>query len=462
MAESVMKRSGMATGPEHLGGGRYIAAAQLPDNVSTTAQELITHDGVSVNGLLRTVPGATTVLVLMHPRQDFSHHVLVPEFLSRGYAVWTQGSRTQGNDLTLLHEQALLDMAAGHVFLRERGFQHVVCIGHSGGAALSVFYLQQAGRPPAARLTTSPGGKPIPLGEADMPLADALLLLAPHPGQGALLQSLIDPSVIDENDPLSVDPDLDPYNPANGFAVPPNSSSYMLEFIARYREAQRVRIERIDTVAYEAVERARQAKLRYRTTSDSADRRASLAAGVIVVHRTDADLRCVDLSLSSNDRPYGSLFGARPDLTNYGIVGFGRLTTPEAWLSTWSANATQADLAACAPEVALPILLVELTGDQACFPEDAARFAGLFPHEDVTHVRVPGRHFGAPLHDGMKSGASLAAVEMAQWLSDRFPANAQVSAERPFEPRNPRNIALLESTNAPSRALHLDSLGDHL
>ena len=45
----------------------------------------------------------------MHPRQDVTHHVLVPELLARGYAVWTQGTRSVNNDLALVHEQALLD-----------------------------------------------------------------------------------------------------------------------------------------------------------------------------------------------------------------------------------------------------------------------------------------------------------------------------------------------------------------
>jgi pimeloyl-ACP methyl ester carboxylesterase len=88
----------------------------------------------------------------------------------------------------------MLDMAAGHVFLRQHGFENVVAIGHSGGAALAALYLQQAARPPAQRLAATPGGKPVPLGEADMPLADGLMLMAPHRGQGALLQRVIDPS----------------------------------------------------------------------------------------------------------------------------------------------------------------------------------------------------------------------------------------------------------------------------
>jgi hypothetical protein len=105
---------------------------------------------------------------------------------------------------------------------------------------------------------------------------------------------------------------------------------------------------------------------RYATSNNRRDRQEALASGVIVVYRTDADLRGVDLSMDPNDRPYGSLFGSRPDLTNYGVLGFGRLTTPEAWLSTWSGLSSRAGLLRCAPSVRVPSLLVELTGDQTC------------------------------------------------------------------------------------------------
>jgi hypothetical protein len=66
------------------------------------------------------------------------------------------------------------------------------------------------------------------------------------------------------------------------------------------------------------------------------------------------------------------LFGRRPDLTNYWLVGFGRFSTPDAWLSTWSACSTNADFLRCAPGVTGPVLLVELSGDQASFPADTA------------------------------------------------------------------------------------------
>ncbi|MEV6007842.1 hypothetical protein AB0M29_13620 [Streptomyces sp. NPDC051976] len=345
----------------------------------------------------------------------------MPELLARGYAVWTQNTRGAGNDLTLLHEQALLDAAAGHTFLRDHGFATVVSVGHSGGAALAAYYIEQAGLPPAHRETATPGGKPVPLAEARMPVPDGLLLMAPHLGQGHLLMRMIDPSVVDETDPMSVDPALDPYDHRNGFTEPPTSSRYTRDFIEEYRQAQRARVERIDQVARERVAVSARARKRYANTREANDRRRSLASGVILVHRTDADLRGVDLSIDANDRPYGSLFGRRPDLTNYGIVGFGRLTTPEAWLSTWSGISSRAGLLRCATGIAVPVLLVELTGDQACFPADARELAGAFASGDVTHVRVPGRHFGAPLTEGMTSGATLAAETVSDWLRTRFP-----------------------------------------
>ena len=69
------------------------------------------------------------------------------------------------NDVTLLHEQALLDMAAGHVFLRERGFEAVVSVGHSGGAALVSFYQAQAEK---LTLTHLAHGARLSLSEADL------------------------------------------------------------------------------------------------------------------------------------------------------------------------------------------------------------------------------------------------------------------------------------------------------
>ncbi len=405
-----------------LGAGRFVAPAASPADTTTTVHLLGTTDGAAVTGLLRTVPGAQTVMAFMHPRQDLTHHPLVPEMLARGFAVWTQGTRSVNNDLALIHEQALLDVAAGQVFLRESGFEHVVTFGHSGGGPLFAFYHQQACLPPSERISRTPAGRPVKLGDAAMPVPDAAAFMAPHPGQGQLLLRLIDPSVTDEADPLSIDPSLDPYSPDNGFAPPGQDSTYSDEFARRYRLAQLERIQRLDARARELAADAAAARARFKQSGDPVDRRAAVAPRVVTAYRTDADLRSVSRQLDANARPYGSLFGARPDLTNFGLIGFGRSSTPDAWLSTWSANTTNADFVRNAPGVTAPTILVELTGDQACFPADAAAMEEALGADDLIVERVAGTHFGGPLEQGGTAGSTLAGAAIGSWLIDRFPA----------------------------------------
>ncbi|QJY49330.1 alpha/beta hydrolase [Pseudonocardia broussonetiae] len=407
------------TTTERLGAGRYLDAGARPDATATSVHELTTADGATVRGVLATVPGATTVVCLTHPRQDLTHHPLVPVLLQAGVAVWTQHTRSVNNDLALVHEQALLDVAAGLSLMRER-FASVVTLGHSGGGPLYAFYLEQAGLAPADRIATTPGGRPTGLADAVLPAVDGAVFLAPHPGQGRLLLGCIDPSVADESDPLSVVPDLDPYDPANGFAEPPHSSSYDAAFLERYRAAQRDRVARIDAVARLHLARAAEARAAAKRTGSAADRRRALAPRIMVVPRTDADPRTVDLSIDPSERPYGSLFGRRPDLINYGQVGFGRVTTPEAWLSTWSGLSSHADFVRCAPGVTAPTLFLELTGDQAAFPADSRRMVDALGAADLTHRTVRGLHFGAAIAEGEPTGNALAGEEIAAWLGERF------------------------------------------
>lgn len=62
-------------------------------------------------------------------------HYLIPDIVGAGYAAWSQGARSVGNDLRLEHETALHDVAAGLAFLRGQGFDHIVLLGNSGAPA---------------------------------------------------------------------------------------------------------------------------------------------------------------------------------------------------------------------------------------------------------------------------------------------------------------------------------------
>ncbi|BCJ50377.1 hypothetical protein Asp14428_18520 [Actinoplanes sp. NBRC 14428] len=385
--------------------------------VRVTTHELKTADGARIAGVLRTAgDGRGPVVSIMHPRQDVTHHPLIPSLLAEGVSVWTQGSRSVNNDLALVHEQTLLDVAAGQSFVAERGFGTTITLGHSGGGTLYAYYQQQALTPPRERYTASPSGVPVDLPGATMPVPDLTIFLAPHPGQGVLLERLIDASVTDESDPLSVDPGLDPFDPANGFREPPEQARYSPEFVERYRAGQRARIRRIDAVALAHVEARRAAE---EHAADPASRRAADTVPVIPIYRTDADLRSVDLSIDPNERLYGSLFGRRPHRGNYQLPGFARVVTPASWLSTWSANHSRANFVRNVTGVVTPTLLIELTGDQACFPADASAMHAALAATDKTHVRVAGQHFGQAMKPGGPTGIALAAEQIHKWLLDR-------------------------------------------
>jgi hypothetical protein len=403
---------------DRLGAGRDVATVPFPDSVITTSFELSTFDGAKVQGILHRLRGSRSVIAIMHPRQQLAHHPMVAHFLNLGASVWTQDTRSPNNDLNLVHEQAILDVAAGQVHLRHLGFDSVLTFGHSGGGTLFAYYIEQAGMEPELRIDSTPAGRPIALAGAQMPLPDAAVFLAPHPGQGLVLRNCIDPSVTSANDPIGVRPELDMYDPANGFAPPGTPSNYPHDFVHAYRDAQLRRIEHIDEVALERAAAAAQARARFADTSDPRDRRASLATRIITTYRTDADLRYVDLSIDPNERKYGSLFSRRPDLSNYGLVGFGRLTTPDAWLSTWSALSSNAVFERCAQGIHIPTIYIEFSGDQAAYPTDADRMFAAITATDKVRFSIRGQHFGQPLVPTEPTGYQAATHLLAPWLTE--------------------------------------------
>jgi hypothetical protein len=395
---------------------------ELPAGTRTHLQTSVTLDGNAAKGTLYTPAGReprrTTVIVLMHPRVDFSRHYLIPALIRAGHAVYVQQSRDSGNDLRLVHEQTLLDLGAGLEWLRTIGFRRTVGIGNSGGAGLLTFYVQQSLRAPAARIARTPGGRPSKLDAATLPSLDALAYLAPHAGQGVILSNCIDPSVVDENDPFVADPALDPFAKANGYRPGPQCSVYAPEFVERYRAAQLERVARIDTrarVAIDEVLAGREAIKDGRSSAD--DRRRAGTARLITVWRTDADLRAMDQTLDKSDRSYGSVYGAKPETTNYGIVGFGRLTTPDAWLSTWSAHSSNSTIEKAGPEMVLPTMLINYTADNCVFPSDFDGIVGHIGSMDKRVEAILADHYGNPVGDHTQT-RDHAAVIINAWLSE--------------------------------------------
>ena len=399
--------------------GRYDNAYRVatwhrdpPPGTVCTPLILDTADRAVAHGWLYGKGDETTIAVLMHPRADFSHHYVVPGLVEAGIAVLCVNSRWLNNDATLIHEQVLLDVAAAVTAAHAR-YQRVVLVGNSGGASLFTFYLHQAHAPIGERLTQTAAGEPFDLNRFEFPGADLMVYLAGHAGEGHYLLHAIDPSVTDEDDPVACDPDLDLYDERNGFVAPPDEPRYAAEFLERYRRAQRSRIERIDHRARDLVAAKRAAKSAW--TSDAgtaADRRRAIATTFLHVYRTDADPRAVDRSIDPSERDYGSLWGRRPDWINYGAVGFGRVVTPEAWLSTWSGLSSQAEIATTGSRMTLPALQVVYAADNCIYPSDDELIASSLGTKQLDRVTVAGDHYGFPVEVG-RDGATTV---VADWI----------------------------------------------
>src|ERR1700682_4153120 len=89
------------------------APDELPEHIRAEPAALRTDDGAAVAGLVYRSGRESTVVCLMHPREFFGLHYLVPPLCRAGVAVWTQGSRSVGLDIRLEHELTLLDVATG-------------------------------------------------------------------------------------------------------------------------------------------------------------------------------------------------------------------------------------------------------------------------------------------------------------------------------------------------------------
>lgn len=389
---------------------------RAPDDARSESLILRAHDMRQLRALYWTstrAPNPKVAVVAMHPRVDFAHHYSIPRLLDAGCAVLAATARHAGNDTLHEYEELLLDVGAcvRHL-LEKRGIERVVLLGNCGGASLMAYYQAEARRPKAERTAVTPSGAPTYFEAAEMPPAHAMIYFAPHKGLGVVTMEAIDPSVTDERDPLSCDPALDMYDPANGFQAPPAWSSYAPAFLARYRDAQRARVARIDAYARERIAaRAAATNVRARTAEE-----------VMVVYRTMANPTFVDHSIDPSPRDYGSLLSERPDQMNYAALGLARTCTPRAWLSSWSGLSSKADLVSNAARIAEPSLVVAAGRDREIFPADIAAIERAIASPDKQVVTMPdARHYFEP-EPGAKDGGHVEqAMDLAiAWLRERF------------------------------------------
>jgi hypothetical protein len=416
--------------------GTWIRFREKVEEAALEAVTLNAHDNAQVRGLYWTPkrnPRPKVAVMAAHPRVDFSQHYAFPEFLRAGYACLGANTRSLNNDINCVHEQLVLDLGAYVRWLKEeRGIEKVVWLGNSGGGSLGGFYQQQAKAAPAARLAHTPAGRPVPLAAATMPPFDAMMIVAAHTGQGRIMNEVIDAAVLDENDPLRSEPAHDMYDPSNGFRAPPAWTEYDVAFLQRYRAAQLARVARLDAIARGHIARQSEAE-KARTDPGFAQlpferQRAILERAafqpVMTVYRTMANPNYVDRRLDPSNRGYGCLLSPRPDLMNFQLLGFGRVQTPDAWLSTWSGLSSRANLLETAAAITGPTAVVNAGRDLDVYPEahSKAIFRALAA-KDKTYFDFPDRlHYFEP-DEGEDPTAPVRDLvsKLLPWLEERCP-----------------------------------------
>ena len=183
-------------------------------------------------------PKAQVAILAMHTANDFLNHSACFELSKRGYRVLcvndSNSKSGEFNDGIL--DKVILQAKAAVVYLRKYpGVKKVVLWGHSGGATLMTAYEAIAENgvkfcQDDAKIAKCPNSL------ANLPPADGVILGDANWGLSLITLLGIDPAVISNDNGMKLNPDLDMFNPANGFN--PAGSHYSDAFLQKFQTAQ--------------------------------------------------------------------------------------------------------------------------------------------------------------------------------------------------------------------------------
>jgi hypothetical protein len=196
-------------------------------------------------------PKAQIAVFVMHSAGDYLTHSACTQLSRRGYRVLCANNANSKsgmfNDGVL--DRVLLQAKAAVTYLRKYpGVTKVVLWGHSGGATIMTAYQDIAENgvkicQDAAKIYKCPDTL------AGMPPADGVILGDANWGLAPITLIGIDPAVINNANGMKLDPDLDMFNPQNGFK--PTGSTYSQEFTHRFQLAQGKRNDALIKLALE-------------------------------------------------------------------------------------------------------------------------------------------------------------------------------------------------------------------
>ena len=182
-------------------------------------------------------PAPHVGVILMHRTANFMNHLATTELSKRGFMVLGMNPRSDNNEAAVDWEKIPLDIKEGVEFLKKQpGITKIVLFGHSGGGSSMSFYQAVAEKGPS--YCQGPK-KLLQCGNdlAGMSKADGMIFVDAHPSNPVNAVRSLNPALLDESNPKKLNPDLDPFNPANGYHAD-GSASYSPAFQKKYFKAQ--------------------------------------------------------------------------------------------------------------------------------------------------------------------------------------------------------------------------------
>jgi hypothetical protein len=292
-------------------------------------------------------PKAQIAVFVMHSAGDYLAHSACTELSKRGYRVLCANNANSKsgmfNDGVL--DKVLLQAKAAVAYLRKYpGVTKVVLWGHSGGATIMTAYQDIAENgvkicQDAAKIYKCPDSL------AGMPPADGVILGDANWGLAPITLIGIDPAVTGNVSGMKLDPDLDMFDPKNGFK--PTGATYSQEFIHRFEAAQGKRNNALVKLALERLAAIEAGK------GDYSDDEPFIIAGASF---TENKLYAQDVQLLSRTQHAWPLLHADGSLTteivhsvrvptltenpSHSYVSAALKTTVRSFLSTYAIRAT--------------------------------------------------------------------------------------------------------------------------
>ena len=207
-------------------------------SIAQTIKNTFVHLDRGVPGVLYepVTPGpkAEIAVIAMHTGGDYLTYPPCLELAKRGYRALAANCSTSKSGFVSDNnaDMMLLNVKSAVAYLRNYpGIKKIILLGHSGGGGLMAGYanISENG------VKVCQGSEkivPCPDTLGDMPPVDGLMLIDANIGGGAMPLFSMDPAIVSEDNGQALNPDLDMYNPKNGFK--PKGSTYSEAFKKKF------------------------------------------------------------------------------------------------------------------------------------------------------------------------------------------------------------------------------------